>query len=95
MFRIPGRNADVLRYVRKRRARRLLLFGGWIALLTLAAVYFNQTHRASVLPQIIGWRLLIWIAFALISGIFFFRIPSLFTDRSFEGEIIRSSLSHT
>ena len=95
MFHIPSRNADVLHYLRKQRALRILLFLGWITLLTLAAVYFNHTHRASVLPKIIGWRLLVWIAFALVSGVLLFRIPSLFTDRSFEGEIVRSSLSHT
>ncbi len=95
MTALPSRNTDLLRRVRRTRARRLLLFAGWVAVLVLAAVFFNNSHRGSVLPQITGWRMWVWVAFALLSGALLFRVFSIFTDRPFEGEIIRSSLAHT
>ena len=95
MPRLPSRNADLARTVRRGRALRLLLFAGWVAILTLAAVFFNNSHRGSVLPLIVGWRMWVWVAFALLSGALLFRFFSLFSDKAFEGEIIRSSLAHT
>ncbi|MBE6529553.1 MAG: hypothetical protein E7680_02985 [Ruminococcaceae bacterium] len=95
MVRLPNRNADLLRYVRRRRALRFLLLFLWTAFFALAALYFNRTHRFSIIPRLVGWRLWVWIAGAVVIGFFLFRIPSLFLDRSFEGEIVRSSLSHS
>ncbi len=95
MFRIPSRNADLVRFVRRRRALRLLLFAGWFLFLTMALIYFNRTHRYSVQSPIAGWRLWVWIGFSLLSGLVLFGMIRMFFERSFEGEILRSSLSHS
>ena len=95
MSRLPDRNADLLRYVRRRRAFKILLFAAWFAFLTLALLYFNRTHRYSVQSPIAGWRLWVWIGFSLLSGFVLFGMFRTFFDRSFEGEILRSSLSHS
>lgn len=92
---LPSRNADLTRYVIRHRVLRVLLFAAWVTVLVLAAVFFNNSHKGSVLPQISGWRMWIWVAFALLSGALIFRIFPLFTEKTFEGEIIRSSLAHT
>lgn len=95
MNRIPPENHDLLRYVRRRIAVRLLLCFIWVAFLVGGALAYNQSHEVSVLPPIVGWRLAAWVLAALVSGVLLFRIPQLFFDRSFEGEIVRSGLSHS
>ena len=95
MSRIPSENRDLLRYVRRRRAVRVSLCLFWIVLLIVGALLYNRSHEASVLPRIVGWRLAVWSLAALVSGLLLFRVPRLFFDRSFEGEIVRSGLSHS
>ena len=93
--RIPQRNGDLVRYVRRRRAVRLGLLALWTLLLIVGALFYNRSHETSVLPPIAGWRMAAWVAAALVSGLILFRVPQLFFDRSFTGEILRSGISHS
>lgn len=95
MFRLASQNRDLLLYIRRRRAFRIVLFVAWVALLCVCALLYNRSHEVSILPRIVGWRLAVWILAAVISGLFLFRIPGLFFDRSFEGVVVRSGLSHS
>lgn len=95
MFRLALQNRDLLLYVRRRRVVRMILFIAWVALLGVCALFYNRSHEVSILPRIVGWRLAVWILAAVVSGLFLFRVPQLFLDRSFEGIIVRSGLSHS
>ncbi len=92
---IPAGNRDLARYVRRKRTVRVLLCLGWVAVLAVGAIFYNQSHEVSVLPRIVGWRLAIWLLAATVSGVLLFRIPHLFLDRPFEGEIVKAGLSRS
>ncbi len=94
-MRIPARNRDLTRYVRRRYAVRIVLWMFWTTLLLVGALLYNQSHEISVLPRITGWRMAVWVLAAVGSGALLFHIPRLLWDRSFEGTIVRSGLSHS
>ncbi len=92
---IPPINRDLILHLRRRRTIRLLLLIGWITVFMVSLVMYNQSHETSVLPKITGWRLLVWIFAVVIGGVLLLRIPQLFFCKTFEGVILRSTLSRT
>ena len=93
---IPKRNRDLLRYVRKKKLIRSLLALIWIGILISGVLMYNHSHRAySVHTPITGWKFVLLCVAATVSGILIFRLPKLFLDRSFEGIVERSGLSHS
>lgn len=94
-MRLPERNRDLTRYINRRRTVRILLFAGWVALLTLSAWMYNRSHSVSVLPPITGWRMAVWILASAVSGALVFRIPQMLTDRTCEGTIVSSGHAHS
>ncbi len=93
---IPKRNRDLLLYVRKRKLIRSLLAVIWIGFLISGVWIYNYSHRAyTVHTPITGWKFALWVVIAVVSGILIFRLPKVFFDRSFEGIIERSGLSHS
>lgn len=93
---IPKRNRDLRRYVIRHRCLRLAGYLLWLFAFLFGALAYNNAHQTYPPNRLIlGWKLLVWMLIALLLGFFLFRIWKLFTDRSFEGIIERSSLSHT
>ncbi len=94
-LRLPKKNRDLRMYV---LCRRGLQIGGY--LLFIAAFYFgadayNRAHTTYPPHRlIIGWRMAVWILSAVLLGFVLFRIWKLFLDRSFEGVVEKSGLSH-
>ena len=93
---IPKSNRDLKWYVIRRKSLQILLFLLWIAAFVFGALAYNNAHQTYPPErQIIGWRLVFWILASILSGFFLFRLPRLFTDRTFEGNIEVSGLSHS
>ena len=93
---IPKRNRDLLLYVRRKKLIHSALALLWTVLLISGAVSFNHAHRTYPPERLmIGWKFALWVVIAVVSGILIFRLPKLFLDRSFEGVIERSGLSHS
>ena len=93
---VPSRNRDLLRYLRRKKLVRSLLAALWTVLLVSGAVAYNNAHRTYPPERLmIGWKFALLCVIAVVSGILIFRLPKLFLDRSFEGVIERSGLSHS
>ena len=96
MIRIPLQYRDLRRYVRKRLARRVLGFCAWIAIWIGGALAYNQNHQTYPPERLmLGWRLWLWIAVAVISGVAVFGVHRLLLDRPFRGTVIQCGSSHT
>ncbi len=96
MSQIPPRHQDLRRYVRKNDLRRILLYLAWILIFFGGAMAYNQNHQTYPPDRLMtGWRLLGWMAIALVSGFFLFRIWKLFLHPTYRGEVIRTGLAHT
>lgn len=96
MPKIPPKNNDLRRYVLRRDAFRILGFLLWLALLIGGAVSYNNEHQTY--PdhrRIVGWRMVLWVAIAVLTGFFIFRIWRFWTDRTSCGVIESTGLSHT
>ena len=92
---IPKKNADLIRYVRVRGFLQTLGFALWVAALVSGALAYNAAHQTyPPEDRILGWKLAVWIAAAVVSGFFLFRIRKLIFSRTVVGEVIASGLSH-
>ena len=93
---LPSRNRDLKIYVLRRRMLQLAGFAIWLTTFGLSAWLYNDAHQTYP-PQrrIVGWRLVLWMTVAAVIGFFLFRLWKLFTQRGFEGTVIRSGLSHS
>ena len=88
MNRIPKENRDLLWYVLRRDAFRLFGFAVWVGALLLGAISYNNNHKTYPPERLmIGWKLWLWIALAVLTGFFLFRVWKFFTDRPFRGVI--------
>lgn len=93
---IPKQNKDLRRYVLRRKWMRVLWFLLWVTVLIVGALSYNNAHQTYPPERrILGWKLALWIAAAVVSGFFLFRLYRFFTDRTFCGYIERSALSHS
>ena len=96
MKRLPERNWDLERYVRRRLTMRILLCAAWSLVLISGAVFYNRMHQTYTPDRLIlGWKLAVWILFSLFSGALIFRLPGMLFDRSFEGVILSSGIAHS
>ena len=94
MLRIPKQNRDLRGLVLWNTVLRVLGFTVWISLFYLGAWAYNQNHQTYPPSRlIIGWKLLVWMGAAIVSGFVMFRIRRLFTQRSFSGTIVSYSNS--
>lgn len=93
---IPKQNRDLRHYVLRRDIGRLLLYLLWIFLWCMGALAYNLNHQTYPPERLmLGWKLAIWIATAVILGFFLFRIHAFFFDRAFVGTLESVGLSHT
>ena len=93
---IPSKNRDLRQYVRMKKLVRCLLALLWTGLLISGAIAYNQAHRTYPPERlIVGWKFALLVVIAVVSGMLLFRLPKLFFDRSFEGIVERSGLSHS
>ncbi|MBR2721610.1 MAG: hypothetical protein IKB75_02410 [Clostridia bacterium] len=95
-MKLPQRNRDLRNYVLRNDVLRISLYVLWIAVWALSAYSYNTRH--ATYPdhrKILGWKLALLLAAAVISGFFLFRIWKFFTDCSFCGVIESTSLSHS
>ena len=96
MIKLPARNSDLKRYVRKKDVRRVILYLIWMALWYSGAVFYNYNHQTYPPErQMVGWKLLLWMLGSALLGFFVFRIYLFFTDRTYRGVIAYSGLSQT
>lgn len=96
MNRIPKTNRDLTWYILRRDLLRILGFLLWVGALYLGVRSYNTKHHYyPAYRLILGWRLALFLAIAVVSGILIFRMWRLFTDRTFAGVIETSSLSHS
>ncbi len=93
---IPARNRDLRQYVLRRRAAKLAAYLLWMLVFLFSALAYNRAHQ-TYRPErlLLGWRLAVWLAAGAVVGFFIFRIGRLLRDRTFEGVIEKSGLSHT
>ncbi len=92
---IPNRNADLVRYVRKRRCLQIFGFVLWSAALVSGAFTYNAAHQTyPPEDRILGWKLAVWIAVSLVSGFLIFRVYKILFVRTVVGRITHSDLSH-
>ncbi len=95
-MKIPKQNRDLRRYVFQKDAKRIILYLLWNFAFLFGALSYNAAHTKYPPERLmIGWKLALWMALALIAGFFIFRIYLFFTDRSWRGVILKSGLSHT
>lgn len=95
-MKIPFQNRDLVRYVRRRDALRLIGYALWVALLIGGALSYNHNHQTYPdYRRMVGWRMAIWVLAAVASGFLIFRIWRFFTDRTFSGTIVTSALSRS
>jgi hypothetical protein len=88
MIRIPRKNRDLAHYVLKRALRRSLSFCTWVGIWICGALAYNQNHQTYPPERLmLGWRLGLWIAAAVISGFFVFRMQQVLFDRPARGTI--------
>jgi len=93
---IPKRNGDLRAYVLRRKWMQVVAYLVWIAVFLAGALVYNAAHQTYPPEKLmLGWRLLLWMLISAASGFFLFRIYRLLTDRTFEGRVERSGLSHT
>ena len=95
-MRIPSKNTDLRRYVLRRDILRIVGWLSWNVLLIGGAIVYNYNHQTYPPERrIVGWRMMLWVALAVVSGILIFRLWRLFTDRAYVGTIVTSELSYT
>ncbi len=96
MPKLPPRNRDLSRYVIKNDLRRICFYAAWLAIFLLGAMAYNQNHQTyPPEKRMEGWRLLVWMAIAAVTGFFLFRIWRFLTDRPRCGTVLQAGLSHT
>ena len=96
MPRIPRKNRDLKLYVLRRDLFRVLGYILWVFALYMGAWSYNYNHpNYPHYRLIVGWKMAIWILFAVISGFLLFRIWKLFCDCTFSGIIEVASLSRS
>ena len=92
---IPKENRDLIRYSRRRRLAQLTGYAAFVAAFALGANAYNASHQTyPPEQQLLGWRLVLWMAVAVVAGFFLFRMWRLFTLRALSGRILSSKLSH-
>ncbi len=92
---LPKQNKDLARFVRRKVAKSLFGYAVWVALWVSGAVMFNKRHQTyEPHMRMVGWRMVLWVAAALVIGAILFRIYRLLLDRTRVGRITRSGLSH-
>ncbi len=92
---LPKRNQDLVRLVRGKILKQSAGYAIWVALLVSGAVMFNEQHQTyPPHMRMVGWRMVLWVAAALVSGFFVFRIYRLLADRTRIGRITGAGLSH-
>lgn len=95
-MRISQKNRDLRRYVLRRDLGKLSLYLLWVVLWCMGAVGYNLNHRTYPPERLmLGWRLAVWIAAAVVIGFFLFRIRAILFDRDFTGRLESVGLSHT
>ncbi len=95
-MKLPQRNRDLANYVLRNDLVRGILFCLWVAVWGFGAYSYNDRHQTYPdSRKILGWKLVLLIGAAVITGFFLFRIWKFFTDRSFCGTVESTSLSHT
>ena len=88
MPRIPTQNRDLRLLVWRTAIARTIGFAVWVTLLILGAHSYNQNHQTYPPErQIIGWKMALWIAIAVVSGFFIFRLWKFITERPFVGTV--------
>lgn len=96
MLRIPKNHRDLSRHVLRRELLRIVTFLLWVGAFLAGALYYNYGHRH--LPErrlLLGWKLWVWMAAAVLLGFLLFRVWRLFTDRAAHGVITQSTLSRS
>ena len=94
MSRIPQQNRDLRRLVLWNTALRIIGFVIWVSLFYLGAWAYNQNHLTYPPSRlIVGWKLLVLMGAAVISGGVMFRIWSFFTQRALSGTVVTYSNS--
>ncbi|MBR3895395.1 MAG: hypothetical protein IKJ35_09690 [Clostridia bacterium] len=95
-MKIPKKNRDLTRCVRRRDLLRLIGFLLWVALLVCGALFYNHEHQTYPdYRRMVGWRMAVWVIAALFSGVLIFRIWKFFTDHSFSGTIVDTGISRS
>ena len=95
MKKIPQKNADLRRYVFWKDARRLVLFLLWTSALIAGALSYNANHQTYPSHRLIlGWKLALFVAATVLSGILIFGVWRLFA-RTVEGTVEASGLSRS
>lgn len=95
MKRIPKKNRDLRAYAFRKDAVRLMLFAFWTAILVMGVLSYNANHQTYPAHRLIlGWKLALFVAAALISGFFIFGVWRLFA-RTVEGTVEESGLSRS
>lgn len=92
---IPKRNKDLRGYVLRRKIFKISAYALWLAVFLIGILSYNAGYAYNPNRQLSGWHILIWMIGASAVGFVLFRVWKLFTDRTFEGVIEESGLSHT
>ena len=90
MPRIPKKNQDLRRLVWRTAVLKLLGWCAWVTILCLGAHSYNQNHQTYTPDRLmLGWKMVLWVAFAALSGFCIFRMWRFFTNCAFVGQIER------
>lgn len=95
-MKIPKHNTDLRRHVLRRDLWRIFGCLLWVSMLIGGAIAYNNNHKTYPdYRRMVGWRMALWVALAVLSGFFIFRIWKFFTDRPCTGTVVVSGLSRS
>ena len=95
-MKIPKKNKDLRRFTLRRDCIRVAGALLWAFVWIGGAIAYNHNHQTYPdYRRMVGWRMALWAALAILSAILIFRLWRLFTDRSCEGTVVSWGLSHT
>lgn len=96
MYKIPKQYKDLRRHLFYKDLKKIILFLIWISIFLIGAISYNQNHQTYTdARKILGWKLVIWLAFAAVSGFLLFRMWTFFSDRTYSGKIHYTTLSYS
>lgn len=96
MYQIPKQYKDLRRHIFYKDLKKIILFVLWVAFLLSGALSYNHNHQTYTDDRkILGWKLVVWIAIAAVTGFFLFRMWTFLSDRTCSGKIHYSSLSYS
>ncbi len=93
---IPSKNSDLRRYVIKKQLLRATGLAAWLLAFWVGAMMYNRNHQTYPPERLMTeWRLVGWMAIALVTGCLLFRAWKLVFPLPRRGRVLSTGLSHS